>query len=72
MNNLKLKYIEEANNDKDVSCIARMIVKRKKDLSKVINKRVQDTHQKKVLLKGTRYEVKQKFDKRPETSFCVW
>ena len=59
MNNLKLKYIEEANNDKDVSCIARMIVKRKKDLSKVINKRTGNTHAKKVLVKRTLDEVKQ-------------
>ena len=44
MNNLKLKYIEEENNDKDVGCIARIVVKRKCDLSKVTNTRVQNTH----------------------------
>ena len=39
--------------------IARMDVKRKCDLGKVINKRVNSTHQQKVLLKRTTDEVKE-------------
>ena len=59
MNNLKLKYIEEENSDKDVGCIARMVVKRKCDISKVFNKRAGNTHAKKVLVKRTPDEVKE-------------
>ena len=50
---------DEENSDKDVGCIAMMDVKCKCDLSKVINKRVQNTHQKRVLLKRILDEVKQ-------------
>ena len=51
MKKLKLKHIETENKDKDVGSIARMVVKRKCDLAKVINKRVHSPHQQKVLLK---------------------
>ena len=51
MQKLRLKYIETENNDKDMGSIARMVVKRKCDLAKVINKRAQNTHQQKVLIK---------------------
>ena len=47
MTKLRLKYIETENNDKDIGSIARMVVKRKCDLAKVINKRAQVTHQQK-------------------------
>ena len=42
-----------------MGCIARMVVKRKCDLSKVINKHLENTHAKKVLVKWTPDEVKQ-------------
>ena len=58
MQKLRLKYIETENNDKDMGSIARMVVKRKCDLAKVINKRAQNTHKQKVLIKRTPDEVK--------------
>ena len=46
MNKLKLKYKDEEYKKK--GCIARMIITRKSELNKLINKRSETTHQKKI------------------------
>ena len=69
MKKLKLKYIETENNDKNVGSIARIVVKRKCDLAKVINKRVESTHQQKVIIKRSSDEVKQNLVKDPNQAF---
>ena len=69
MKKLKLKYIETENNDKDMGSIARMVVKRKCDLAKVINKRVESTHQQRVIIRRSSDEVKQNPVKDPNQAF---
>ena len=49
MKKLKLKYNDEEYKKK--GCIARMIITRKSELNKLINKRSDSTHQKKILSK---------------------
>ena len=57
MKKLNIKYTDEEENS-DKGSIARMIINRKCNISKVINKRVMNTHQNKVLRKRKPYEVK--------------
>ena len=71
MKKFKLKYTQEDNISK--GSIARMIVLRKCELAKVINKRAEKTHQKKI--SKTRYNKEDSAEKRnPKkkmNSFCI-
>ena len=55
MEQLELKYSEDDKYDKK-GCIARMITTRKSELNKLINKRAETTHQKKISSKRTHSE----------------
>ena len=55
MKNLRLQYIDEM--DKHMGSIARMAVRRKNDLAKVVNKRVSTSHQLRVVSNRTSDEV---------------
>lgn len=67
MNRLELKYDEDEGFRKK-GCIARMIITRKSELNKLINKRSESTHQKKISSKRT---SKDKKDRNSKGTFTI-
>ena len=65
MNKLKIKYKDDEYKKK--GCIARMIITRKSELNKLINKRSDATHQKKISSK----RVKNNGDRKSKGTFTV-
>ena len=65
MNKLKFKYKDDEYKKK--GCIARMIITRKSELNKLINKRSDSTHQKKISSK----RVKNNGDRKSKGTFTV-
>ena len=69
MKKLNIVYTDQESTAK--GCVARMVVKRKCNIAKVINKRVDRTHQGKVHIKRTQDEVAALLLKDSEQAFAV-
>ena len=70
MNKLNIKYSDQDENSEKGS-IARMIVNRKCNIAKVVNKRVKSTHQNSIIRKRTPTEVKSVPKRGEQQSFAL-
>ena len=70
MKKMKLKYDDKSPNIK--GSIARMIVNRKCEITKVINKRAEKSHQKTIISKRNKSQIKdQRNQRRSKCTFSV-
>ena len=67
MSKLNLKYSDDEKPGK--GCVARIIIKRRCNISKLINKRCERTHMRKITKKRNSDEVKENGDKDESQSF---